>query len=456
MTLKKKIAINIAVAFSLLFGLAVSVIYYSFSSFRAAEFKERLNRKALTAAKLLIEVQEIDKSLLKLIDKNNVNKLYDEHILIFNDSLNLLYNSLDDTIDWHRAYLTQLKNQKNIFIEQQGKEILGISYTFEGKLYYILIAAQDKYGNNELQFLFYTLSFTFLVGIIVVWFLTYFFIKKLLAPLDSFEKQITDISVNRLNVRLNETAQNDEINLLTKAFNQMLLRIEEAFNSQKEFTSNASHEMRTPLTRIAFQLENLLKDSTLPSKNLNYLKNIYNDIHHLSDLVNSLLLLSRFSEDKLSKNFQKERIDEIIFNAYQRLKEQEPQLEFNFEINDKADLEPILEVYGAKPLLEIAFFNLLKNACLYSNYKKVTVRIESVGIAKLLIHICNEGQLLTKEEQKRLFEPFFRGDNAANIYGSGLGLRIVKRIFNFHQAVIEYKAIEPNINQFSILFNLPD
>ena len=402
MTLKKKIAINIAIAFSILFGLAVSVIYYSFSSFRAAEFKERLNRKALTAAKLLIEVQEIDHSLLKLIDKNNVNKLYDEHILIFNNNLDLIYSSLDDTLDWYKPDLNQLKNEKNIFSEKNGRELLGITYSFEGQLYYILIAAQDKYGNNELQFLFYTLLFTFLIGIIVVWFFTYFFIKKLLAPLDIFEKQITDISVNRLNIQLKETAQNDEINLLTKAFNQMLLRIEEAFNGQKEFTSNASHEMRTPLTRIAFQLENLIKDKSLSDKNLVYLKNIYNDIHHLSDLLNSLLLLSRFSEDKLKKKFQKERIDEIVFNAYQQLKEQEPLLEFSFDIIDKSGIEPILEVYGVKPLLEIAFFNLLKNACVYSFHKKVIVNIESINDSKLSVNITNEGEILSKKEQKQL------------------------------------------------------
>jgi len=78
MTLKRKVAVNIALAFSILFGLAATFIYISFSNFRKEEFKDRLEEKALTTAKLLVEVKEIDKKLLKLIDHNTINKLYNE------------------------------------------------------------------------------------------------------------------------------------------------------------------------------------------------------------------------------------------------------------------------------------------------------------------------------------------------------------------------------------------
>jgi hypothetical protein len=82
MTLKRKIAVNVSVAFTILFGLAASFIYISFSNFRREEFKNRLHEKALTTVKLLIEVKKIDSKVLNLIDKNTINKLLNEKILV--------------------------------------------------------------------------------------------------------------------------------------------------------------------------------------------------------------------------------------------------------------------------------------------------------------------------------------------------------------------------------------
>ncbi|MFY7756987.1 MAG: sensor histidine kinase, partial [Flavobacterium stagni] len=97
MTLKRKIAINVSIAFSILFGLAATYIYISFSNFRKEEFKDRLTEKALTTAKLLLEVKEIDNTILKLIDQNTINKLYNEKTLVFDGQYKLVYQSLDDS-----------------------------------------------------------------------------------------------------------------------------------------------------------------------------------------------------------------------------------------------------------------------------------------------------------------------------------------------------------------------
>ncbi|CAH0996089.1 Adaptive-response sensory-kinase SasA [Emticicia aquatica] len=454
MTLKRRIAINIAIAFSVLFGLAAFIIFYAFSSFRIEEFKQRLEEKALTTAKLLVEVKEIDNQILKLIDQNSINKLYNEKTLVFDQNYKLIYSSIDDaTISWNIEDLQTLRKEKTFFRSEKEKDLLGIYYDFEKTDYYILISAEDKYGYNKLDFLFLTLLFTFLAGTLLVWFSTYFFIERLLKPLDVFQKQITNISVNELDIQLYETSHNDEINLLTKAFNILLSRIGSAFQSQREFTSNASHEIRTPLTRIAFKVENLLQNPTHSPETISSLKSINDYVHQLSDLVNSLLLLSKINREDAQKKFEKVRIDEVIFLANEKVKKIYPNFDLKFEIIVIDEIELSMDVLGVKSLLEIVFINLLKNAYLYSKDMRANIVIEQIASHQLQINISNEGDILNHLEQEKLFEPFMRGSNSSNINGSGLGLRLSKRILDYHSATINYQAISPQTNLFKIIFS---
>jgi nitrate/nitrite-specific signal transduction histidine kinase len=256
MTIKQRIALYSSLFFSLLFGLTSIIIYYQFSNFREEEFKERLEEKALNTMKLLAEVQEVDNTLLQLIDKNSIHKLYNEKTLIFNDSLKLIYSSVDDVvINWTVDDLKKLKKEKTLFKTESEYEIFGIYYDSQNVDYYALISAQDKYGKRKLQFLNVVLTVSFLIATAIVWLASFNFTKRLILPLDNFQKKITNISSNNLTERLVETGKEDEINLIAKAFNQMMRRIEDSYKNQQEFTANASHELRTPIARIITQTQ---------------------------------------------------------------------------------------------------------------------------------------------------------------------------------------------------------
>ena len=455
MTLKRKIAINVSIAFSVLFGLASTFIYISFSTFRKEEFKNRLEEKALSTAKLLVEVKEIDGQILKLISQNRIDRLYKEKTLVFDGQYKLIYNSLDNSkISWTKNDLVKLNSEKSYFIDKNGKETLGIFFPFKQGDYYVLISAEDIYGYSKMEYLLYSLIVTYIIGVLLVWIFTYFFIKKQLNPLDVFQQKITSISANALNVHLEENNSNDEINLLTQAFNQMLTRLENAFTTQKEFTSNASHELYTPLTRISLQLENLLHSEKHSENTVNYLKSINNDVHQIADLINSLLLLAKVNIEEIGKKFQKIRIDEIIFDSNEQVKKINQNFNLDFDIQISDDIDNPMEILGVKSLLKIAFTNLLKNACLYSSNYKASVIISQTSKHQLIVFIKNEGKVLTLDEQSKIFEPFTRGENSIQIQGSGLGLPIVKRILDYHNANIIYRSIDENINLFEVTFSI--
>jgi len=455
MTLKRKVAINVSIAYSILFGLASTFIYISFSTFRKEEFKKRLEEKALSTAKLLVEVKEIDNQILKLIDKNKIDKLLNEKTLVFDGEYKLVYTSLDDSkITWNKNDLMRLNNEKSYFIDHNGKETLGIYFPFKEGDYYVLISAEDVYGFSKLEYLLYSLIFTYLGGVLLVWVFTYLLIKKQLNPLDVFQQKITSISANELNVHLEENNTNDEINLLTRAFNQMLTRLENSFTTQKEFTSNASHELYTPLTRISLQLENLIQSEKHSENTIAYLQSINNDVHQIADLINSLLLLAKVNREEINTKFEKIRIDEIIFDANEQVKKINQQFNLDFDIQIGDDVDSPMEVLGVKSLLKIAFTNLLKNACLYSPNNKASIIVNQINQKTVVVSISNEGKTLSIEEQKKIFEPFARGENSIQIKGSGLGLPIVKRILDYHNATISYQSLDEKTNLFQVTFSI--
>lgn len=452
MTLKKSISISVAIGFSVLFGISAIIVFGVFANFRKVEFKERLEEKALTTAKLLLEVKEVDKQLLKLIDQSSINKFYNEKTLVFDEHFNLLYSSIDDaSVKWNQNDLLKLRKDHYFYRKQEELDVIGIFYDFAKADYYVIIAAEDKYGNSKLLFLKYTLLITFLTGTLLVWLTTYWFIKRLLQPLDHFQKQITNLSVHKLNIQLAETHRNDEINLLTISFNKMLMRIEEAFEKQREFTSNASHEMRTPLTRLSFQVENLLSDPLHTEETKQYLKSMSNDIYQMSDLIQTLLLLAKIERGEAKQDLEIERIDEIIFEAIEILRNQFIDFNFDFELINHSDDGEQLEVRCVRPLMVIVFLNLLKNACLYADNNTAKVTIDTSS-ERLCIRIFNRGEIISDIEQQKIFQPFMRGKGSISKQGSGLGLSIVKRILEYHNFGIEYRNILPEENLFIIKF----
>ena len=104
-------------------------------------------------------------------------------------------------------------------------------------------------------------------------------------------------------------------------------------------------------------------------------------------------------------------------------------------------------------LLKSAFRNLIKNAYLYSDNKTVHISIETQPKI-IVITFVNTGSILSEEEKEKMYIPFFRGNNAMTSKGFGLGLSIVNKIADIHNAKLNYTAFETNTNKFAISFYL--
>ncbi len=453
MSLKRKIALSLSIAFSLIFGIMMFVIYVSFNDFRRDEFKLRFQKRLVFTVNFIEKANDFEREAPLFFDENSDNVLLNENIIILNAEKELVYSTLKDKkVTWDNNLLESLDKEKTIYNEHSEPEIYAALRNIKGENYYILTSAQDVTGESKLAFLGYTLIFSYIISVLLIWFFSYYLVSKFLQPLEVLKNQISDTSVHRLTTDIILKNSNDEIGVLAKSFNLMTSRLDDVFQSQKDFNSSAAHEMRTPLTRMAFQLENLIQLENHSPKTKTTLQQMLQDVYQLSDLTKSLLLLSKFDKEGIATVYEEVRIDEVVFDAFESVHRNFPEFKMDFQIDEESIDDSVLTVKGVKSLLEITFINLFKNAALYSDNQEVDISIKETDF-RIIVKVYSVGSIIPLEEREKLFEAFKRGSNSHNKTGSGLGLRIVKRILEYHNANITYSSLLDRENLFTVIFN---
>lgn len=275
--------------------------------------------------------------------------------MVFDETKKLVFSNVyDEKIHWNTTHLERLESHEKIFWHEGGDESLGLRIKIQGKTFYILVTAEDINGNSKLNYLEIMLLLVSLVSLALIWISSFYFMRKQLKPLDDFTDKITDITTQELNKPIREEKSDNEINSLVKNFNLMMARLNASFQAQKEFAASASHEFKTPLTRMAFQLENLKKIESSTDA-LQYIESVQKEVYHLSDTVNSLLILSK-TEAVQTDYFEPVRIDEVVFESFANVRKVYKDFEIDFQISDEMD-DSDLTVNGIWQLLEIVFIN---------------------------------------------------------------------------------------------------
>jgi len=440
MNIRLKLSIQFtAIVLSILVLFSFAIYYFS-ADFRKNDFNTRLEEKALTTAKLLIEVKEVDSLLLKIIDKNTINVLEDEKVVIYNDANKQIYKSSDKiTEKTEPEILNQVKNQKKIRYTKNNNEHVGLVYSFDQKDYVVIASAYDKYGFMELK----NLKIILVVGLLSSFLLTFlaglFYSGRAMNPILGVIKQVNNISALHLDSRVNEGNGKDEIARLAITFNKMLERLELAFENQRQFVSNVSHELRTPLTSLTGQLEVTLMKERDVAEYEALLISMLEDIKTLNSLSNGLLELANSNIDIPAYQSKNTRIDEILFSAQSDLLKTHSNYIINIDFDEMPDEEQKLMVRANENLLKIAFINIMDNACKFSDQKRSDVNI-GFSDKYVVIRFTDKGIGIPDEEMNKIFEPFYRASNSSKKQGHGIGLSLVKRIIEMHNGILNINS----------------
>jgi signal transduction histidine kinase len=210
----------------------------------------------------------------------------------------------------------------------------------------------------------------------------------------------------------------------------------------------ASHEFRTPLTTMLTSLSLVTKygENNDKSSQAKHVGKIKSSIHNLTDILNDFLSVSKLEEGKI------ENLPELL-NVQTYIAEIISEMEFlavnNQIIQYNHTGESIVNV--DKKLLKNILFNLISNAIKFSPEGGIIDVKSSIEDSKFKISVQDHGIGISKEDQKHLFERFFRGHNATHIQGTGLGLSIIAKYAELMNGTIDFESQENKGTTFTII-----
>jgi signal transduction histidine kinase len=453
-----KIRTKIAFQFTLIVALILVVfsvsLYYLLEGYTKDEFNNYLKDRAQTTAKLLIKEKNVDKRLLKIVDRNTLSSLYAAEVLVFNDENLVTYSNIDSVnkFPYSPEILEKIRKYKYHEANYQKKKVVGLMYTDEElkKDYLILAQAEDNYGEQKLS----RIKDAMTIGLISSIFLTiifgFVFAGQSLKPISRINQEVSKITARDLTKKLSTGNNKDEIAQLARNFNEMLSRIEKSFELQKSFVSNASHELRTPLAAIKSEIQVALEKDRTPEQYKEILKSLNIDNQRLIQLINGLLQLAKSEKGDKTLQMVPIRIDEVLFEVQDELQHQHQNYRISIDFEEIPDDDGTVTVNGNKSLLKTLFNNLIDNACKYSENNMAIINIR-FNKSNCIINVADTGIGISKEDHERIFEPFFRTKNASNYKGHGIGLSICKRIVDIHGGRIILKSELGEGSNFNVI-----
>jgi heavy metal sensor kinase len=330
-----------------------------------------------------------------------------------------------------------LQNQIDAFRELDGQPLKATSVEEETQELLVKLVVADLTA----------LPLTVLVAAFGVWWTT----GKALKPLQDIADGAEGIHAKALRNRIPNPPAHDEIGRLVSVLNETFDRLERSFAQATRFSSDASHELKTPLTIMRGEIESALSSYSTDPQIEKLLESLLQQTHRLSAIVENLLLLSRADAGAL--NLRKKTVDFSELCEELAADAEILALQRNIDIYSRVANE--VQVLADEWYLRRLLLNLLDNAIKYNLYSgKIEISLAKSGDLALF-RIANTGPEISEEHQTRIFERFYRTETsrASDVVGSGLGLSICREIVLAHQGRIWMERSRPGWTAFVV--NLP-
>ena len=271
---------------------------------------------------------------------------------------------------------------------------------------------------------------------------------RMLKPLGEIEKAAAEISGGTdLDRRIALTGPDDEIHRLADTFDEMVARLNDSFVTERQFTSDASHELRTPMSVILAQCEYTLdRERTVPEY-VEALRTIRRQGARMNGLINDMLDVTRMEQ-------RAERYPMSVINLSALAKDVCADMAMIREndITLEAHITDRISVRGNKMLLTRLMQNLINNAYRYGKAGgRIDVTVSQDEQGDVRIAVRDDGTGIAKEDLPHIFERFYRADAARSGKGTGLGLAMVRRIAELHHANITVDSTPGEGSTFTVL-----
>ncbi len=441
LSIKKKLLL-----YSFLIQIIILAIF-SFSLYKALEIST-LDKLQATLKVIILDVTDdlLEKEQISAVTLDEEKEYKFEplfiRILDNNNHEKLIQTSnFPEDIEHNDNYLKNLELNTITFEEQNNYLVSRIKIDFhKEKIVIIEIATTKEILTSTLEDILYILSFILPIVLIFSILGGNFLIYKSFLPIENILLELKQINAKDLSARLKSNKNKDEINQLVEEVNSLLKRLESSFEKISQFSSDASHELKTPLTIIRGEIEVALRKERSNEEYKSVLNSSLNEIIIIEKTINDLLFLAKNEKDILIDNQEDIYFDEIIDESINEVKSfaKLNQIEINFILEDT------IEYKGYSNLLKIALKNVLKNAIQFS-HKNSQIIVKSYKKGSFFeISVQDFGIGIEKNEQIKIFEKFYRTDKSRNKNsgGTGLGMSILKKIVDIHKGKINIHSKE--------------
>ena len=434
---------------------AIILTIFSVSLYKALEIST-LDKLQATLKVIILDITddllEKDKITNAILDEEkeyNFEPLYIRILDDYTHKMLIQTQNFPSNIEHDDNYLNKLKPSIITFEEQNDFLISRIKIDFHGEKNIIIeIVTTKEILTSTLENILYILSFILPIILILAVIAGNFLIYKSFSPIENILFELKQINANDLSARLKTTKNEDEINQLINEVNNLLSRLESSFERISQFSSDASHELKTPLTIIRGEIEVTLRKERTTDEYKNALNNSLNELTLIEQTINDLLFLAKNEKDLILDKQENFYFDELIDESINEIKSFAilHQVEINFVLEDS------IEFKGFPNLLKIALKNALKNAIQFSHKNSQVIVKSYINDGIFNISIQDFGIGIPLNEQEKIFEKFYRTDKSRNKNsgGTGLGMSILKKIIDIHKGIIKITSKE-NIGTTIIL-----
>lgn len=438
MQIAKKITFLFAILSAIIIGLLSGFVWYFSNEFAFEDFYKRLEARVNITAQIKL-TRDNNSKIVENVRNQYLEQLPSERAYLIEQPLQSLHKAKTE-IKLPNSFYNKIKGGLMARYREENHFYAGKYFKVNGKDYIVIVSANDPFGFQELKNLQQILIAGFFLSIIFSFVVGWKFSNYMLNPLRDIIKKVKKIKAENLHLRLDVKQGSDEMSQLAQTFNNMLNRLETAFETQNNFISNASHELRTPLTIISGEVELALSNSNIDQQKA-ALQKVKNETEKLEHIITSLLGMAQSGFNGKTQPWEMVRMDELLWDIKATVNQIHPECPITIDLSELPDDEEKLILKVNKNLIQLAITNIVSNACKYSNQKPVLITL-STNTNLLSIAVKDQGIGIPKDDVQHIFEPFFRASNTNDFEGYGVGLPLSLNIVRLHRGSIAINSQE--------------
>jgi signal transduction histidine kinase len=413
--------------------LIFSVIFYSlFEKNMYTSFQSKLYKEAIYVKDNLINNKD------DIIQKGTY---LSSNIAILDNT-----KSIKRTTDFDMDFILPYLSSESFSLIDNEETVLAI-YTLKLDNNLKIIVYQDDIDDNIEDIVDTMLVVEPLLFLALI-FLGSKVIDKILIPINNISKSAKSITINNFSNTIPTHKYDDEISELINSFNTMIIRLQEGVSNLDRFNNDVSHELKTPLTVIKGEIEITLNKLRAPDYYINSLNTIDYELNQIENIIENLLLLTKYSKENIKKTFEMTSIDSLlldtIYSYDAKFKNKNIRLIIDKIESINKEINPLL--------FKTIFSNLIDNAIKYSE-KDTEINISLYKNEKIFFSIKDQGIGISEEKLPFVTDRFYRVDESRNkkIEGFGLGLSIVKNSIDLHDGILKIHSILNKGTQIEVI-----